>query len=148
MGPAALAVGAVVWGLAAAGGFLVAAFGVDRLLTLLPPLTIDADAVAGAILAISLALGLAAACHLAVLLAHRRGWRGALPAGVLLCALGVAVSIGLAGTAFASAAAEPSAAMALVAAGIVGLVAAAGYAGAAAWFVRQIRSSPRAGGGV
>lgn len=148
MGPAVLAVGAVIWGLAALAAGLVAAFGVERLLAMLPPLAIDADAVGGAIVAVGLALAIAAAAHVGVLLAVRRGLRVGWTAGLLLCGLGVAVSIGLMGSAFASAAANPASAVPLVAAGGACLIASVGYAGAAAWFIGQIRAGAPSRGGV
>jgi hypothetical protein len=148
VGRAVLAAGAAIWGIAAVAAALVAIFGVDRLLALLPPLAIDADAVGGAALAVSLALALAAAAHLAILLALQRGLRLAWTAGLLLCGLGVAVTIGLMGSAFASAAAEPSMALPLVAAGAAALVASFGYAAATAWFIGQIRAGAPSRGRV
>jgi hypothetical protein len=148
VGRAVLAVGTVTWGIAAVAAALVAIFGVDRLLALLPPLAIDADAVGGAALTVSLALALAALAHLAVLLALQRGLRLAWTAGLLLCGLAVAVTIGLMGSAFASAAAEPSMALPLVAAGAAALVASFGYAAATAWFIGQIRAGAPSRGGV
>lgn len=148
MGRAVLAVGAVMWGIAAVAAALVTVFGVDRLLALLPPLAVDADAVGGAALAVSLALAIAAGTHLAILVALGRGVRLAWTAGLLLCGLGVAVTIGLTGTAFASAAAEPSMAVPLVAAGVASLVAAVGYAAAIAWFIGEIRAGAPSRGGI
>jgi hypothetical protein len=143
-----LAVFAVIWGIAALAAGLVAAFGVERLLAMLPPLAVDADAVGGAIVAVSLALAIAAAAHLGVLLALNRGLRVAWTAGLLLSGLGVAVTIGLMGSAFASAAAQPSAAIPLVAAGMGCFVASFGYAGAVAWFIGEIRAGAPSRGGV
>ena len=148
MGRAVLVVGAVVCAVAAVLGTLVSAFGIERLLALLPPLAIDADAVGGAVLAVSLALGIGAVIHLGVLVGLARGIRLAWTAGLLLSGLGVAVTIGLMGTAFTSAAVEPSLAPALVVAGIACLVASFGYAGAAAWFIGEIRAGAPSGGGI
>jgi hypothetical protein len=146
VGRAVLAVGAVVWGLAAAAAALVAALGVDRLLAVLPPLLIDADAVRGAAVAMSVALGAAATAHLAVLVALNRRVRLGWTAGLLLSALGTAVCVALAGTAFASAAAEAELALPLAAAGAASLAACVGYAAATAWFVAEIRAgSPSRG---
>lgn len=148
MGRAVLAAGAAIWGFAAVAAAVVAIFGVERLLALLPPLAIDADAVGGAALAVSLALAVAAAAHLAILVALHRGLRLAWTAGLLLCGLGVAVAIGLMGSAFASAAAEPSMALPLIAAGAAALVASFGYAAGTAWFIGEIRAGAPSRGGL
>jgi hypothetical protein len=147
VGRAVLIIGAVVWGLAAAAAALIAAIGLDRLLALLPPLAIDADAVRGAIVANGIILALVAATHLVALVALDRRLRLAWTAGLLLCALGVAVTIGLMGSAFASAVAEPSMGLPLAVAGIVALAASFAYAGAVAWFVGEIRAGAPTRGG-
>lgn len=148
MGRAVLLAGAVICVIAAIAGALVSAFGVERLLAALPPLAIDADAVAGAVLAVSVALAIAAAMHAAVLVGMARGIRLAWTAGLLLSGLGVAVTIGLAGSALTSAAVEPELAVPLVAAGAACLVASFGYAAAAAWFIGEIRARSASGGGI
>lgn len=147
MGRAVLAAGALLWGVAAAAAAAVAVAGVDRLLALLPPLAVDADAVRGAAVAVSVALWLAAVVHAAVLVALQRGIRIAWSAGALLSGLGVALTIGLAATAFASAAAEPPLTVPLVAAGLLSLAVSFAYAAATAWFVGEIRAGTPSGGG-
>ena len=148
MGRAVLAAGAVLWGLAAVAAAGIAVAGVDRLLALLPPLVIDADAVRGAAVTVSVALGLAAVVHAAVLVALQRGIRIAWSAGALLSGLGVALTIGLAATAFASAAAEPPLTVPLVAAGLLSLAVSFAYAAATAWFVGEIRAGRPSRGGL
>jgi len=145
VGRAVLATGAAVWGLAAAAAALIAAIGLDRLLALLPPLAIDTDAVRGAIITVGVVLALVSAAHLVALVALDRRLRLAWTAGLLLCALGVAITIGLMGSAFASAVAEPTMALPLAAAGIVALAASFAYAGAVAWFVGEIRAGAPTG---
>jgi hypothetical protein len=137
---AVLAIGAACWGLAAAGALGLTIVGVDRLLTLLPPLAIDAEAVGGAVTAVGVALGIGAAVHVAILLGLRAGARLAWTGAVLTCAVAVGGFVALAAAAFASAAAEPSAVGALLAGGVVALVVALAYGAAAVGFIREIRA--------
>lgn len=140
MSRAVLAIGAVVWALTAAGAIGLTIVGVDRLLALLPPLAIDADAVGGAATAVGVALAIGAGVHLAILVGLRAGARLAWTAAVLVCGLAVAGFVALAAAAFASAAAEPTIAAALVAAGLLALAVAAAYGVAALGLIGEIRA--------
>jgi len=135
-----LVVGAAVWILLGAVGMLLAAVGTDNLLSWLPPLAIDADALGGALTAVGLALVATGVAHVVVLLGLRRGRRWAGSAGALLASVLAIVSLALAATAFSSAVREPAYALPLIGAGSLATLAAAGYGIAAVRLVRELGS--------
>lgn len=135
-----LIAGAVAWIAIAALGAGVTIGWRDRLLALLPPLTIDADAVGGAITVISIgAFGIGAA-HAAIAagVARRRRW--ALSAGVLFASVLGAAFLALAAAAATSAFRESALAGALAASAVVAGLAAASYGLIAARLVAELRS--------
>jgi hypothetical protein len=138
-----LAVGAATWLLAAVAAAGIGLIGVDRLAALLPPLAIDRAALGGALLAVAAALALAGLAHLAILLGLRRGHRRALSAAILLCGCCSAVFVALVAAAFASAAAEPSMAIPLLAAGAAAALAAVAYLLATARFIGELAARAR-----
>jgi hypothetical protein len=137
---AILLVGGVAWSIAGLAALAVAVVGVERLVSLLPPLAIDTDAVRGAVIAVAVAFGAAALAHLAVLTGLRRELPRAWSAAILLASLFAATFTALAAAAFTSAAAEPSAAVALVLAGVAAVVAAGAYALATHRLVHELRT--------
>lgn len=137
---AILVMGAVIWLLAGGVGIVLARLGVDRLLAVLPPLSIDADAVGGALTAIAVALGLIGLAHVAVLIGLRRRGPFARTAGVLLSAVLSVACLALAAAAVASAVRDASSAAALLAGAGGAGVAAMVYAIAAVGLARELRS--------
>lgn len=139
MARAILGIGAVAWSVGCIAGLVLAVVGVERLMDLLPPLEIDADAVRGAVIAAAAALAIGAAAHLAVLAGMRARRRRAWSAGILLAALLAATFVALAAAAFTSAVAGSSPAVPLASAGLGAAVAALGYALATARLVGELR---------
>lgn len=140
MARAILLTGAIAWSLAGLAALVVAVIGAERLVSLLPPLAIDTDAVRGAVTAVAVAFGAAAVAHLAVLAGLRRERPRAWSAAILLASLFGATFTALAAAAFASAAAEASAAPVLVLAGVAAAVAAGAYALATHRLVHELRA--------
>ncbi len=138
-----LVVGAAAWLLGAAVAATMGIAGTGRLTQLLPPLAIDGAALGGALVAVGVALALAGLAHVAALLGLRRGHRRALSAAILLAGLCSAVFVALAGAAFASAVAERSMAVLLVAAGALALVAALAYLLATLRFIGELAARAR-----
>lgn len=135
-----LIIGAVAWLLVGAGGFLLAAAGTGLLLSLLPPLAIDADALGGALTAVALALVLTGAAHLVVMLGLDRERRWARSAGALLSSVLAVTTLGLAAAAAASAVREPTYAWQLLGVALLAAVAAIAYAFAAIRLARELGS--------
>ncbi|MGI8658980.1 MAG: hypothetical protein ACR2K4_09500 [Candidatus Limnocylindria bacterium] len=135
-----LVIAAIAWGLVGIGGLVLAAIGTQAVLALLPPLTIDADALGGAITAMATTMLGVAAAHAAVLLAMRRWGRSATSAGTLLAAIQSVATLALAVAAVTSAIRTPDEAL------LLGLAAAAAGVGSVAYglatvgLVRELRS--------
>jgi hypothetical protein len=135
-----LVAGSVAWLALAAAGVAVAVGWRDRLLALLPPLAIDADAVGGALTVISIgAIGIGVA-HAAIAAGIRGGRRWALSAGILLASVLGAGFVALAAAAATSAIRESTQAGALGASAIVAGLAAACYGLIAMRLVTALRS--------
>lgn len=135
-----LVIGAAVWLLLGIGGIGLALVGRQWLLSSLPPLAIDADALGGALTAmalVALALGLV---HLCLVIGLARGWRWARSAGALLASLLAAVSLGLVATAVSSALREAAYALPLAAGAALAAVGALGYAVVAVRLARSLGS--------
>ncbi|MEA2650600.1 MAG: hypothetical protein QOI85_321 [Chloroflexota bacterium] len=135
-----LLIGAVVFLLAGAGTFALAAIGVRQLLSLLPPLAIDADAVGGALTALALTLVAAGTAHLFVATGLRDGRRWARSAGALLAGVLAPVFVGLAAAAVSSALRSPGQAPPLLAGAALATFAAIGYTLAAVRLAREMGS--------
>jgi len=135
-----LLVGTIAWLAAGGAGALVAVLGIDRVMALLPPLAIDADAVGGALLTVALVLVAVGGAHLAVLAGLRRDLRWASSAGVLLGAVLAAICIALAAAALASASREASLAWILVLAAAGAALAGIGYGFVAVRLARELTS--------
>lgn len=135
-----LRAGAAAWLLAGAAGLGLAMLGAEWLLGVLPPLAIDADALARAVGAFSAALLTIGAAHVAVLSALRRAAYWAYSAGILLAAFLATALLTLAAAALTSAVTQPEAAPGLVASGVAAGVAAAAYGLAGARLVGEMRS--------
>ena len=135
-----LLVGTIVWLLVGAGGLAVAVFGADRLLSLLPPLAIDAEALGGALLTVAIALLLVGVAHAIVVAGLRRGLRWARSAGALLGAVLAIASIALAAAALSSAIRETAVAPVLLVAGSAATLAALGYGLVAVRLARELTS--------
>lgn len=143
MARAILLAGAIIWSLGSVAAAGIALIGLETLLRLLPPLAIDADAVRGAITAVAVGLGLAAALHVGVVAGLRRGGHRARSLAILLAGSFTALCVALAAAAFVSAAAEPASAIALILAGLGASLTAAAYAVASWWLVDELRSESR-----
>lgn len=140
MARAIIGIGAVAWSVLCVATAVVAVGGVERLMELLPPLQVDAEAVRGAVIAGAIGLAIAAGAHIAVLVGLRARRRRAWSAGILLAALGSATFVALAAAAFTSAVAGSApAALAAVAGAAAGFVALA-YALATARLVGEMRA--------
>jgi hypothetical protein len=137
---AILGIGAIAWSIAAAVAIIVAVAGVERLMALLPPLQVDAEAVRGAVTAMAVGFALAAAAHLAVLAGLRARRRRAWSAGILLAALLAATFIALAAATFASVAAGSAPLALLAVAGIAAALVALGYILATVRLVGELRA--------
>jgi len=135
-----LFVGTIAWLLAGAAGIAVAVLGTDRLMSLLPPLAIDADAVGGALLTVALVLVGVGCAHLAVLIGLRRDLRWAGSAGALLGAVLAVACLALSAAALASATRDASLASALVVAAAGAALAAIGYGLVAVGLTRELTS--------
>ena len=135
-----LVIGAVAFLLAGAGTFALAAVGVQQLLSMLPPLAIDADAVGGALTALALTLVATGTGHLFVVAGLRYGRRWARSAGALLSSVLAVVFVGLAAAAISSAVRSPAYALALLAAAAAATCAAIGYTLAAVRLARELGS--------
>jgi hypothetical protein len=133
-----LRIGAAVWLVAGVAGLGLAVVGAEWLLGLLPPLTIDAAALARAVATLSAGLGAVGLAHLGALRALRGGGSGPTAAILLSSFLGVAF-LTLSAAAITSAVAQPRAAAALLAGSVGALMAAGGYGVAVARLVREMR---------
>jgi hypothetical protein len=131
---------AIVWVVAALLGLALAAFGAAWLESVLPPLSIDTDALRGAVTAVAaglLAVGLA---HVLVVigLGSRRRWGST--AGILLSAVLAATFVALGAAATTSAVASPSQAPVFIGAALAAAVGAGAYAVAVMRMVDDRRS--------
>ena len=135
-----LTIGAVVWLLAGAAVFVVAAVGARWLLDHLPPLAIDADALGGALTALALTLVATGTAHLFVVAGLREGRRWARSAGALQAAVLAVVCVALAATAISSAFRESGSALPLLGAAAVAGSAATAYVLAAVQLARELGS--------
>lgn len=135
-----LLVGTIVWLVAGAAGAALAALGTDRLMALLPPLAIDADAVGGALLTVALILVALGCVHAAILVGLRRGRRWAGSAGALLGAVLSAACLALAAAALASGIREAPLAPSLFVAAAAAALAAIGYGLLAVRLTRELTS--------
>jgi hypothetical protein len=138
-----LLTGTAVWGLAGLAGLAIAGAGTDALTALLPPLSIDRDALARTIVALAiacLALGLA---HAVAARGLRRNNDWARTAGTLLAGLLCAVFVAGAAAAITSGAAGTMHSLAATGTGAAALLLAAGYGAAALDLVGQVRAGGR-----
>jgi hypothetical protein len=131
---------AIAWLLAGIAALLLAAFGMERLEAMLPPLVIDTDALRGAIVAVGVGLVVVAGVHGAVILGLRARSRLAHTVAILMSALLTAMLIGLAAAAAAGAAADPSRATLFLLSGLGAAAGAAAYAVIAAGLVSERRA--------
>ena len=132
---------AIAWFVAAIGGLVLALAGIDWLLPLLPPLTIDADAVRGAIVTIAAGAGLVAVVHAWTLVGLRVRRRWASTLAILMSALLTVLLFALAVAAVTSVAAQPSAAAQLLPAAGAATGGAAAYAVALVRLVQERRAA-------
>lgn len=135
-------VGAAVWLLSGIAGIVLAAVGTESLLSLLPPLAIDAPALGGALTAVALALLAIGAAHVVVVAGISRELRWARSVGVLLASMLAIGWIALAAAAVSSALREMEYALPLIAAASLAAIGAAGYAYAAARLAGELGSGP------
>jgi hypothetical protein len=130
----------ITWGAAAVLTLALAALGAERLEGALPPLSIDTDALRGALVAVGVAMGLTAAAHGTVVVGLRAGRRWASSAGILLAGMLTATFLALAAAALTSAMATPSSAALLVGSGIGASVCATAYGLVTARLVGELRA--------
>ena len=135
-----LVIGAVAFLLAGAFTFALAAVGVERLLTVLPPLAIDADAVGGALTALALTFVATGTVHLFVVAGLREGRRWAASAGALLAGVLAAAFVGLAAAAVDQRAALAGLRLAAPRGAAAATCAAIGYALVAVRLARELGS--------
>jgi len=123
-----LLAGAIAWLLGGIAGLAIAAVGTERLEGVLPPLSIDTDALRGAVTAVGAGLMVVGAAHMVALigLGSRKRWGSA--AAILLSAVLAATFVALGASAATSAVATPEMAPMLLVAAMVAGVAALGYA--------------------
>lgn len=123
-----LLAGSVAWLLAGLAGMAVAALAAEALEGMLPPLSIDTDALRGAVTAVGaglLAVGLA---HAVVLIGLRSGRRWGWSASILLAAVLAASLLALGAAAATSAVATPEMAGTLLGAAAAAALGAVCYA--------------------
>lgn len=144
MARAILLAATIAWGVAAVLILGLAAVGAERLEAVLPPLSIDTDALRGAIVAVGVAMALTAAAHGAIVVGLRAGRRRAHSAGILLAAVLTATFVALAAAAFTSALATPASAPLLVGAGLGASIGAAAYGVVAALLIGDLRAGSAA----
>jgi heme/copper-type cytochrome/quinol oxidase subunit 3 len=130
----------IAWGLAAVLTLGLAALGAERLEGALPPLSIDTDALRGALVAVGVAMTLTAGAHAFVVVGLRAGRHRAWSAGILLAGLLAAMFVALAAAAFTSAIATPASAPPLVGAGVGASIGAVAYGVITAGLVGELRS--------
>lgn len=140
MARALLLAAAVVWALGALGAAVLAAVGADTLERALPPLSIDTEALRGAIVAVAAGLGIGAAAHLGILAGLRARRALAWTAGILLAGLAAMTFVALAAAAFTSAIAAPASALVLAGGGAACALAAFAYGVIAARLVAEKRA--------
>jgi hypothetical protein len=140
MARAILGIGAAGWSIGCLAAIVVAIVGVERLMALLPPLQVDADAVRGAVIAAAVAFAFVAAAHLLVVGGLRAGRRRAWSAGILLAALLTAILVALAAAAFTSIVAGTGEVVVLVLAGIGAAALALAYGLATVHLVGELRA--------
>ena len=135
-----LLAGAIAWLLGGIAGLAIAAVGTERLEGVLPPLSIDTDALRGAVTAVGAGLMVVGAAHMVVLigLGSRKRWGSA--AAILLSAALAATFVALGASAATSAVATPEMAPMLLVAAVVAGVAALGYAVVALRLVSERRA--------
>lgn len=138
MARAILLLDALAWSGAALAGFAVGAVGADRLERLLPPLSIDADALGRAVTAVAVALLAVAVAHAVVWIGLRGNGRWAWSAGVLLSSTLAMLFVALTAVAITSLVAGTAAAAPLVAGAIGAGVMAVGYAVTAGRLLREL----------
>lgn len=132
--------GAVTFAVAGVVTILISTSAIGQLTSWLPPLAIDDAALGGAILALGLGFIAVAALHVAVLFGLRARWGLAWTVGVLLTIGMAATLVALAAASATSAAATPERALAFLGATIGAALAAAAYAVAAIELVGERRS--------
>lgn len=135
-----LFVGALVWILAGVVAAGVAAVGAEALERLLPPLTIDTDALRGTVVAVAVGLVAVAVVHAVALVGVRARRRWGSTSAILLAGLLAATFVALAASAAASAVANPTLAAPLAGAAIAAVVAALAYVVAVIELVADRRS--------
>jgi hypothetical protein len=125
--PLILVVAAIVWVLAALVALGLAAFGAGWLESILPPLSIDTDALRGAVTAVAAALMAVGLVHVLVVIgvASRRRWGST--AGILLSAVLAATFVALGAAAGTSAVASPAQAPVLVGSALAAALGAGAY---------------------
>ena len=140
-----LAAGAAVWVAGGIGAFIVANYGADWLVSLLPPLAIDAAGVGGAVAALGALLLVVGAVHLVTVIGLRRGARWAAVGGALLATTLAAVLVALLAAAVTTlASGTPSPALVAIG-GLVAAAASAIYGWCAAALVRALGAPADAG---
>ena len=142
MARAILTTAAAAWCIGAAGAAATAIAGVDALSQALPALTIDAEALGGAVTTVAIGFTVAALVHVVVLAGIRQHRPRAWSAGILLAGLLAATFVALAAAAFTAAARDPGSAPVLIAGGAFASVAAAAYAIATVLLVGEVRARP------
>jgi hypothetical protein len=123
-----LVVAAIVWVAAAILGLALAVFGAGWLESILPPLSIDTDALRGAVTAVAAGLLAVGLVHVLVVigLGSRRRWGST--GGILLSAVLAATFIALGAAAGTSAVASPDQALMLIGSAVAAAVGAGAYA--------------------
>lgn len=135
-----LVIGAAVWLVIGFGGLGLAVVGRQWLLSSLPPLAIDADALGGALVAVAMVVMAIGLAHLGVLIGLARGWRRVRSAGALLASVLAAVLVGLVAAAVSSALREVAYALPLAVGAALAAVGALGYGVVAVRLARSLGS--------
>lgn len=135
-----LVVGGVAWLLVGIAGVALALSGSEGLLELLPPLAVDADAVGGAVTAISSGLIAIGVAHLVILAGLGGAGRWARSAGALLTAVLAVATLALAAAAVSSAVRHEPYALPLIGGAVLAVAAGAVYGVAAVRLASELRA--------
>ncbi|MGI8998621.1 MAG: hypothetical protein ACR2GO_02810 [Candidatus Limnocylindria bacterium] len=135
-----LIAGSVAWLLVGVIGLGLALPGRTWLISQLPPLGIDADALGGALIAVVFAVIGIGVAQVGVLVGLERRWRSARSAGALLASVLAAALLGMAAAALSSAAREAMYALPLICAGALALLGTIAYAVVAVRLAREVGS--------
>lgn len=130
----------VAWFVAAFAGLALVLVGLEALDAVLPPLSIDTDALARTVVALALGAFVIGVVHSAVVIGLIRRWGWATSAGILLAGVSLAAFLTLAAASLTAGAAGSMAVAASLGAAVAALVAAGAYGAVGIGLARRLRA--------